>query len=97
MTGLAVGTPAVIMPTITERESNARRLAALGVGEIVPPLDGEKRIDVDEFGAQVQRVLREPGYRKAARRVAESIGTYGGARDAADRIERFARGAAVES
>jgi len=35
MTGLSVGTPAVIIPTITERESNARRLAALGAGEIV--------------------------------------------------------------
>jgi hypothetical protein len=38
MTGLSAGTPAVIIPTITERESNARRLAALGAGEIVLPL-----------------------------------------------------------
>jgi hypothetical protein len=35
--------------TITERESNARRVVALGAGEIVLPVDGadgEKRIDV---------------------------------------------------
>ncbi len=40
MTGLAAGTPAVIIPTITERESNARRVVALGAGEIVLPVDG---------------------------------------------------------
>jgi len=93
MMGLSAGTPAVIIPTITERESNARRLAALGAGEIVMPVDGadgEKQIDVDEFSAKVRRVLEEPGYRKSARRVAESMRKFGGAREAADRIEQFA-------
>ena len=93
MTGLAAGTPAVIIPTITERESNARRVLALGACEIVLPVDGadgEKQIDVQEFGAKVQRVLKEPEYRASARRVAESMRKYGGARDAADRIEKFA-------
>jgi UDP:flavonoid glycosyltransferase YjiC (YdhE family) len=93
MTGLAAGTPAVIIPTITERESNARRVSALGACEIVLPVDGadgEKQIDVQEFGAKVQRVLKEPEYRASARRVAESMRKYGGARDAADRIEKFA-------
>jgi MGT family glycosyltransferase len=93
MTGLSVGTPAVIIPTITERESNARRVVALGAGEIVMPVDGadgEKRIDVAEFGAKVRRVLNEPYYLRAAQRVAESMRKFGGAREAADRIERFA-------
>ena len=60
MTGLSAGTPAVIIPTITERESNARRLVALGAGEIVMPTggaNGEKHIDVAEFSAKVHRVL----------------------------------------
>jgi MGT family glycosyltransferase len=93
MTGLSAGTPAVIIPTITERESNARRLVALGAGEIVLPVDGadgEKHLDVDEFSAKVHRVLKEPGYRTSARRVAESMRKFGGAREAAKRIERFA-------
>jgi len=97
MTGLSVGTPAVIIPTITERESNARRLAALGAGEIVMPVDGadgEKHIDVADFGSKVDRVLNEPSYRRSARRVAESMRQFGGAPDAADRIERLAGGAA---
>ena len=93
MTGLSAGTPAVIIPTITERESNARRLAALGAGEIVMPMDGangEKHIDVAEFSAKVHRVLDEPGYRSSARRVAESMRQFGGAPEAANRIERLA-------
>ncbi|MGB7622293.1 MAG: nucleotide disphospho-sugar-binding domain-containing protein [Terriglobia bacterium] len=95
MTGLAAGTPAVIIPTITERESNARRVMALGAGEIVVPVDGadgEKHIDVADFSAKVHRVLAEPSYRRSARRVAESMRRFGGIQDAADRIERFVVG-----
>lgn len=95
MTGLSAGTPAVIIPTITERESNARRVAALGAGEIVLPVDGadgEKLIDADEFSAKVHLVLNDPGYLRSARRIAESMRKFGGAREAADRIERFAGG-----
>jgi len=93
MTGLQAGTPAVIVPTITERESNARRLVALGAGEIVMPTtgsNGEKTIDTDEFGAAVIRVLKDPAYHHAAERVSESMQRYGGAKAAADRVEKFA-------
>jgi len=79
---LAADTPAVIIPTMTERESNARRLVALGAGEIVMPVDttdGEKQIDLATFAAAVQRVLADPTYRDSARRVAKSMRTYGGA------------------
>jgi UDP:flavonoid glycosyltransferase YjiC (YdhE family) len=97
MTSLSVGTPAVIIPTITERESNARRLTALGAGEMVLPVkgsDGEKQIDVADFAAKVTRVLNEPSYRKSAQRVADSMRQYGGAQEAAERIESFAAGGA---
>jgi UDP:flavonoid glycosyltransferase YjiC (YdhE family) len=93
MTGLSAGTPAVMIPTITERESNVRRVVVLGAGEIVMPVDGgdgEKHIDVAEFSAKVHRVLNEPDYRRSAQRLAESMRKFGGAREAADRIERFA-------
>jgi MGT family glycosyltransferase len=92
MTTLKAGTPAVIIPTITERESNARRLASLGAGEVVMPVsgpDGEKRIDVAEFGAKVKRVLNEPSYRQSAKRVSESMRQFGGAQAAAERIENL--------
>ena len=93
MTGLSAGRPAVIIPTITEREGNARRVLALGAGEIVLPVEGtgsEKRIDVAEFGAKVRRVLNEPDYLRSAQRVAESMRKFGGAGEAANLIERFA-------
>ncbi len=90
MTTLRAGTPAVIIPTIRERESNARRLASLGAGEVVMPVtgaDGEKLVDVTEFGLKVKRVLNEPSYRQSAKRVAESMRQFGGAWAAAKRIE----------
>jgi MGT family glycosyltransferase len=93
MTGLQAGTPAVTVPTITERESNARRLVALGAGEIVMPAtraDGEKTIDAVEFGAAVTRVLKDENYRRSARRVSESMRQYTGAQGAADWVEQFA-------
>jgi MGT family glycosyltransferase len=95
MTGLLAGTPAVIVPTITERESNARRLVALGAGEIVMPVtraDGEKAIDAVVFGAAVNRVLKDAAYRHAAKRVSESMRQYAGAKAAADQVEQFAAG-----
>ena len=93
MTGWSAGKPTVIIPTTTERESNARRVVALGAGELVTPVDGtdgEKHIDFAEFGAKVHRVLNGLDYRRSAQRVAESMRKFGGAREAADRIERFA-------
>jgi UDP:flavonoid glycosyltransferase YjiC (YdhE family) len=93
MTGLMAGTPVVIIPAITERVSNARWLAALGAGEVVIPTagaDGEKHVDVAEFGQKVRRVLAEPSYRQSAQRVAQSMRQFGGAQAAAERIEEFA-------
>ena len=95
MMGLLTGTPAVIIPTITERESNARRALALGAAEIVLPTtgaDGEKQVDVEEFGAKVRLVLAQSSYREAAQRVAVSMRKLGGISEAADRIERFVAG-----
>ncbi|MGQ9571902.1 MAG: glycosyltransferase [Dehalococcoidia bacterium] len=95
MTGLCAGTPAVIIPTYSERESNARRVAALGAGNIVlltesgPP---QKRVSVEELRAKVRQVLSDPSYKAGARRIATSIRAYGGAAEAARLIDRFAQG-----
>ncbi|MHB1938145.1 MAG: hypothetical protein ACYCOR_16375 [Acidobacteriaceae bacterium] len=52
--------------------------------------DGEKTIDSNEFGAAVLRVLSEPAYRQAAQRISESMRQYGGAKNAAEIVEKFA-------
>jgi len=36
-TGLFTGTPTLAIPTFSERESNARRIAAVGAGDFVLP------------------------------------------------------------
>jgi UDP:flavonoid glycosyltransferase YjiC (YdhE family) len=90
----------VIIPTIRERESNARRLASLGAGEVVMPVsgaDGEKQVDVAEFGTKVKRVLNQPSYRQSAKRVAESMRHFGGASAAAQRIEESVLAQGVKS
>jgi len=93
MTGLVAGTPAVIIPTYSERESNARRVAALGAGKVVLPSTtdtGEKNVSADAVRAAVVHVLSEPAFLANARRVAASMSAYGGASEAAALIEAFA-------
>jgi UDP:flavonoid glycosyltransferase YjiC (YdhE family) len=92
-TGLYSGTPAVIIPTYSERESNARRIAALGAGVIVPVqhTSGEKQVHNAELRAAVKRVLSDPAFANNARRIGERIRTYGGAVQAAHLIERFSQ------
>lgn len=92
MTGLITGTPAVIVPTYSERESNARRVAALGAGVVVTPTEGasgEKSLPPEELRSKVRQVLSDPSFAAGARRVAESMRGYGGAAEAARLIDRF--------
>jgi UDP:flavonoid glycosyltransferase YjiC (YdhE family) len=95
MTGLCAGTPAVVIPTYSERESNARRVAAMGAGDTVLLTEagpGEKQVSVEELRAKVRQVLSDPSYRLSAKRIAESIKAYGGASEAARLIDAFAAG-----
>ncbi len=95
-TGLYIGTPAVILPTYSERESNARRIRAVGAGEfIVPEVDasGKKRyISPDELRAKVRQVLSTPSYTENARRISEKLQTIGGIAWTARLIESFCHG-----
>jgi len=93
-TGLAMGKPAVIIPTYAERESNARRIAALGAGALVPVEHdrGKKRVRVEALRATVRRVLADPSFAGNAARAGERMRAYGGAAQAARLIERFSQG-----
>ncbi len=92
-TGLYTGTPAVIIPTYTERESNARRVAALGAGAFVPveTVAGKKRVSAEALRATVRRVLADPSFAANARRMRDKLRAYGGASRAAELIEGFSR------
>jgi UDP:flavonoid glycosyltransferase YjiC (YdhE family) len=90
-TGLYMGKPAVIIPTFSERESNARRVAATGAGAFVQVENGArgKQVSSRELRATIERVLQDPSFAINARRMRHILQSYGGASRAAQRIERF--------
>ena len=92
-TGLYSGKPAVIIPTYSERESNARRVAAVGAGAIVPVtyIGSKKHVRTEELRTTVWHVLTNPSFAENARRMSEKLRAYGGASQAASMIEGFIR------
>jgi len=92
LTGLSAGTPALIIPTYSERESNARRVAQLGAGEFVLPLEGnnkEKQISFDEFRDKKTVILEDKSYKKNAQLIAQKMSRYSGPELAAQLIQNF--------
>nr|NQU91762.1 hypothetical protein [Bacteroidota bacterium] len=92
-TGLFAGTPAVIIPTFSERESNARRIAATGAGDIVLPLacssGKNKKVNFEELKSKIKLILEDESYKVNARKISEKIKKYGGAYEAKTLIEKF--------
>lgn len=92
-TGLYAGTPALIIPTYSERESNARRIAAHGAGDYVMPesdVTGKiKRVSAQEVCAKVFKILSDDSFTENAKKLSERMKSYGGAAGAAGLIERF--------
>jgi len=62
--GLAAGVPMAVVPLFADQHYNARRVAELGAGI-------ELEADADGLADAVRRLLTEPSYREAARRVAD--------------------------
>jgi UDP:flavonoid glycosyltransferase YjiC (YdhE family) len=92
-TGLYSGTPAVIIPTFSERESNARRIALLGAGEfILPKTDesGKKQISIEEFKTKIKHVLTTSSYAEKAKYYSKKLRSYGGTTYAVQLIEHIA-------
>jgi UDP:flavonoid glycosyltransferase YjiC (YdhE family) len=90
-TGLYTGTPALVVPTYSERESNARRIAAQGAGDYVLPSSDasgrRKRVSAGELRHKARAILADPAYAENARRLGDKMKTYGGPARAADLIE----------
>ena len=92
-TGLFTGRPALIIPTYSERESNARRVAAQGAGDFVlPKSDGtgkRKWVSADEVRAKAFNILADASFSENAERISKKMNAYGGAFEAARLIEDF--------
>ena len=80
---LAAGVPLVIVPIAFEQGAIGARLVASGAGLVVP----YGRATPIRLCAALTRVLAEPSFRAAARRLAAEIGVAGGVTRAADIVE----------
>ncbi|MFO0585439.1 MAG: hypothetical protein U0229_24420 [Anaeromyxobacter sp.] len=87
--GLEAGKPAVVVPTFSERESNARRLEALGaaVRVEVTRSGGRKAVSPGVLRDAVRRALTEPAIGRRARDLGDRLRGLGGAPRAAALIE----------
>ena len=82
----------MVIPTYSERESNARRVAAAGAGDFVLPIADDvsgrkKHVDAAEVREKVNRILSDSSFKENAKRISEKLRTYGGAPYAASLIE----------
>ncbi len=95
-TCLYTGTPSLIIPTYSERESNARRIASIGAGDFILPetdVSGKKKsLDPKELHSKIEHLLAEPSYKKNAMKISESMKRYAGASGAANLIEKYIQG-----
>ena len=81
--GLAAGVPLVVVPIAFEQGAIGARLEACGAGLVVP----FSRATPDRLAAAIGRVLTEPSFGTAARRLAAEIGAAGGVVRAANIVE----------
>ncbi|MFQ5978657.1 MAG: glycosyltransferase [Candidatus Heimdallarchaeota archaeon] len=86
-TGLFTGTPALVIPTFSERESNARRIASIKAGDYVLPKSDKrgvgKQVNPGEVRQKASSILSDPSYLENARIIQTKLESYGGATEAA--------------
>jgi zeaxanthin glucosyltransferase len=81
---LSNGVPMVAIPIANDQPGVAMRIAWTGTGEVVPL----KGIDTRKLRAAIEKVLGNPSYKENALRLQESIRIAGGAKRAADIVEK---------
>jgi UDP:flavonoid glycosyltransferase YjiC (YdhE family) len=90
LTTLAAGTPALIIPTFSERESSARRVAALGAGRCLVPEGpglGAHHVNTQSVDDAVHALVTTTSYRQAAQAVQHELAALPGSRGVADTVE----------
>ena len=87
MAALGAGVPLLCVPMGRDQFFNAERTEALGAGRMLPPDAG-----VSMIAAAATEILGDGTFTDAAKRMAAAIGTYDGARGAADVLASLAHG-----
>jgi UDP:flavonoid glycosyltransferase YjiC (YdhE family) len=94
LTALGAGTPALIVATSKERESNARRVANLGAGLYLLP-EGNMfegmHLNAELIFPAVASLLRDSGYKESAHAVSEELSALPGAEYVADVVESITK------
>lgn len=80
--GLASGLPMLCIPMGRDQDDNAGRVVAMGAGLSMSP-----KASVEQLRAGVERLLSEPGFRRAAGEVADAIARREGDRDLLDILD----------
>lgn len=88
MTVLQAGVPLVIVPTEWDKPENAQRVVEAGAGVRIAP----RRLEPERLRAAVEQVLRDPSYRRNARRLAAAFSSYRGPARAAELLESLTTG-----
>ncbi len=92
-TALLTGTPSLIVPTFSERESNARRIAKLGTGEFVLPVKRKflktKTVDKAEFVAKFRKILNDESYKKNAVEISKQLKEFNKRNNSITYIQNF--------
>jgi UDP:flavonoid glycosyltransferase YjiC (YdhE family) len=83
---LRLGVPLVCIPLIADQPENAARIAAKGAGIWLSP-----SASPDQIREALNRVLSEPSFREAARRLGEQMAGEKAEERAADELEALAR------
>ena len=86
MAALEHGLPLVVVPLAADQPLNARRCAALGVGQVIGPAEQTP----EAIGTAVLTVLRDPAYRENAERVQREMGAMPRPEHAVALLERLA-------
>lgn len=81
---LSYGVPLVAIPITFEQPGTGARIRSTGVGEVL----SLSKLNTSSLRLAIKRVLLENSYRKNALRIQQSIHTGGGAKQAANIIER---------
>jgi len=85
LTALVAGAPLVIVATGWDHAENAQRVVEAGVGVRLLPRDCTPQ----RLRAAVEKVLRDPSYRRNAQSLGAALARQGGAPRAAELLERF--------
>jgi zeaxanthin glucosyltransferase len=81
---LSNGVPMLVIPIANDQPGVGARVQWTGAGEVIPV----KQISKEKLRRAVCAVLRDPGYRRAARRLQASIADTNGLERAADIVEQ---------